>query len=175
MKISLEKLLRKEVDKLDINVSQKIDSINYNSIEYKLDSLANINGKVSKTNKGLYIDANISFDIIDNCSRCLDLVKVPVDYNIKGFLVKEEFDEDYFDDEDVFFYDGQELDFESLIEQTIDFQISQKPLCSKDCEGLCQGCGANLNKEICSCDKVNNEDEYIDPRFAKLKDLFKND
>ena len=176
MKISLEKLIRKETDKLDINISEKIDSIDYSYKEFKLDSLVNIKGKISKTNKGIYLDTDISFTIIDNCSRCLVEVKVPIEYSIKGFLVKENIDEDYFEDEDAFLYDGQEVDFLSIIEQTIDFEIPQKTLCSEDCRGLCQGCGANLNTEICSCDETaNNEEDNIDPRFAKLKDLLKND
>ncbi len=32
--------------------------------------------------------------------------------------------------------------------------------------------GANLNEEECSCSEITNDEEYIDPRFAKLKDLF---
>ncbi|MFR1077316.1 MAG: DUF177 domain-containing protein, partial [Romboutsia timonensis] len=42
-------------------------------------------------------------------------------------------------------------------------------------KGLCQGCGANLNIEACSCNESANDEEIIDPRFAKLKDIFKND
>ena len=48
-------------------------------------------------------------------------------------------------------------------------------LCKDDCEGLCQGCGANLNRETCACSQIANDEDEIDPRFAKLKDLFKND
>ena len=48
-------------------------------------------------------------------------------------------------------------------------------LCKEDCKGLCQGCGANLNIEACSCNESANDEEIIDPRFAKLKDIFKND
>ena len=42
------------------------------------------------------------------------------------------------------------------------------PLCGKDCKGLCQTCGENLNERTCEC-----KNERIDPRFESLKDLFK--
>ena len=175
MKISLDRLIRRETDKLDLNFSQKIDTINYCNNNYKLSSPINIEGKVSNTNKGLYLDIDVDFTLIDNCSRCLDEVEVPIEYSIQGFLVKEDFDEDSFEDDDAFIYDGQEVNLLDIIEQTIDFNLTAQVLCDEDCEGLCQGCGANLNKEECSCDEIANDEEIIDPRFAKLKDLFKND
>lgn len=135
----------------------------------------NIEGKVSNTNKGLYLDVDVDFTLVDNCSRCLDEVEVPIEYSIQGFLVKEGFDEDEFEDDDAIIFDGQELDLVDIIEQTLDFKIPASVLCKEDCKGLCQGGGANLNIEACSCNESANDEEIIDPRFAKLKDIFKND
>ena len=97
MIISLDKLHRKETDKIDLNFSQKIDTINYCENTYKIASPLNLIGKISRNNKGYYIDADVSFEMIDNCARCLDEVKVPIEYAIEGFLVKADFDEDEFD------------------------------------------------------------------------------
>ena len=175
MKISLDKLIRRETNKLDLNFSQKIDTINYCDNSYKLTSPINVNGKVSNTNKGLYLDIDIDFTILDNCARCLDEVEVPIEYSIEGFLVKEGFDEDEFEEDDAFIYDGQELNLVDIIEQTLDFNIPARILCNEECQGLCHECGANLNKQECSCSEDANDEEIIDPRFAKLKDIFKND
>lgn len=175
MKISLDKLNRRETDKLDLNFSQKVDTINYCDNSYKLASPINLNGKISSTNKGLYLDVDVDFTLIDNCSRCLDEVEVPIEYSIKGFLVKDDFDENSFEEDDAFIYDGDEIDLVEIIEQTLDFNLPTISLCREDCEGLCQGCGANLNHQECSCNEIANDEEIIDPRFAKLKDMFKND
>ena len=175
MQINLDKLIRREIDKIDLNFSQKIDTINYCDNSYKLTSPINVNGKVSNTNKGLYLDIDVDFTILDNCARCLDEVEVPIEYSIEGFLVKEGFDEDEFEEDDAFIYDGQELNLTDIIEQTLDFNIPARILCNEDCQGLCHECGANLNKQECSCSENANDEEIIDPRFAKLKDLFKND
>ena len=175
MQINLDKLIRREIDKIDLNFSQKIDTINYCDNSYKLTSPINVNGKVSNTNKGLYLDIDVDFTILDNCARCLDEVEVPIEYSIEGFLVKEGFDEDEFEEDDAFIYDGQELNLVDIIEQTLDFNIPARILCNEDCQGLCHECGANLNKQECSCREDANDEEIIDPRFAKLKDIFKND
>ena len=175
MQINLDKLIRREIDKIDLNFSQKIDTINYCDNSYKLTSPINVNGKVSNTNKGLYLDIDVDFTILDNCARCLDEVEVPIEYSIEGFLVKEGFDEDEFEEDDAFIYDGQELNLVDIIEQTLDFNIPARILCNEDCQGLCHECGANLNKQECSCSENANDEEIIDPRFAKLKDIFKND
>lgn len=175
MKINLDKLLRREIEKLDLNFSEKVDTINYCDNIYRLASPINLEGKISTNNKGLYLDADVNFRIIDSCGRCLEDVEVPINYTIQGFLVKEDYIEDDFEDYDAFIIENSDLDLMTIIEQTLDFNLPATSLCDEDCQGLCQGCGANLNKENCSCSETANDEEIIDPRFAKLKDLFKND
>ena len=175
MKISLDKIIRRETDNLHLNFCEKIDSINYCDDTYKLASPINLNGKISNANKGLFLDCNVDFKIIDNCARCLNEVEVELSYPIQGFLVKKEVDENEVEEFDVYTYKDDEVDFIDLIEQTLDFNLPQRVLCSEDCKGLCSTCGTNLNKKVCSCNEVANDEDVIDPRFAKLKEMFKND
>ena len=44
-----------------------------------------------------------------------------------------------------------------------------KVLCREDCKGLCPVCGQNLNLKTCDCDRTD-----LDPRMAKIRDIFKN-
>lgn len=176
MKISLDKLIRRETNKLDLNFSQKIDTINYCNNNYKLSSPINIEGKVSNTNKGLYLDVDVDFTLVDNCSRCLDEVEVPIEYSIQGFLVKEGFDEDEFEDDDAIIFDGQELDLVDIIEQTLVSKYLQVFFVKKIVKDFVKDAGSNLNIEACSCNEsADRTRRIIDPRFAKLKDIFKND
>ena len=172
MIISLDKLIRKEIDKLDLSFLENVDTIRNG--EYNLSTPLKVEGKISNTNKALYLDIEVEFTFVDNCSRCLKEVQVPIKYLVQGFLVKDDFDEEDFE-EDIFVFNGFELDIMDIIDQTIDFEIPLKVLCSEDCKGLCQYCGTNLNIEKCSCNEVANDEDVIDPRFAKLKDIFKND
>ncbi|MGL4911204.1 MAG: YceD family protein [Romboutsia sp.] len=175
MRINLDKLLKREIEKIDLNFSEKVDTINYCDNIYRLTSPLNIVGKISTNNKGIYIDVNVDFTILDNCGRCLEEVEAPINYSIQGFLVKEDYAEDDFEDYDAFIIESSDLDLLNIIEQTLDFNMPAISLCNEDCQGLCQGCGVNLNKTNCSCSEIANDEEIIDPRFAKLKDLFKND
>ncbi len=175
MQISLDRLIRRETEEIDLNFCQKVDTINYCDENYKLASPISINGKISTTKSGLYLDVEVEFTLLDPCSRCLEEVEVPIEYSIQGFLVKEDFDENSFEDDDAFIYDGEYINLTSIIEQTLDFKVPAKVLCNENCKGLCAGCGADLNKQDCSCNKIANDEEIIDSRFAKLKDIFKND
>ena len=58
------------------------------------------------------------------------------------------------------------LDLAPLLREQSWTAIPMKPLCRTDCKGLCPQCGANLNRESCTC-----ESTQIDPRLAMLKDL----
>ena len=176
MIISLNELNKRETGKIDLNFSQKIDTISYCDNKYNLASPINLIGKISKNAKDeIRLVADVDFTMIDNCSRCLEPVEVLINYTIDGFLVSDDFDEAEFEDYDAFIIESDEIDLVKIIEQTLDFNIPNKVLCKEDCQGLCPDCGANLNKETCSCSEIAIDEDDIDPRFAKLKDMFKND
>jgi len=59
-----------------------------------------------------------------------------------------------------------EVDLNPYIEENLILSIPMKMLCREDCKGICPGCGADLNHEVCRCGRSE-----IDPRWKKLKDL----
>jgi len=56
------------------------------------------------------------------------------------------------------------LDLAEAIRQYAVLALPMKPLCHKDCAGLCAKCGHNLNRGACSC--LTHE---IDPHWSKLE------
>jgi uncharacterized protein len=58
------------------------------------------------------------------------------------------------------------IDLAPLLREQAWLAIPMKPLCDSGCKGLCPHCGANLNRESCTCEETG-----IDPRLALLKDL----
>ena len=50
-------------------------------------------------------------------------------------------------------------DLTDIIREDILLTFPQISLCSPDCEGLCSGCGVNLNHEDCKCSDDEDEDE----------------
>lgn len=48
-------------------------------------------------------------------------------------------------------YDGSEIDLTEAVQEQILLALPMRPLCSEDCRGLCPGCGADRNREPCTC------------------------
>ncbi len=100
-----------------------------------------------------HLQGELNYD----CSRCLDAYTGPLTASFDLLLkaghppVPEqevelspgELDEDYFL--------GDELELNGVLREQILLALPLKPLCREECQGLCRQCGANLNREPCSC------------------------
>ncbi|WP_320170941.1 DUF177 domain-containing protein [Maridesulfovibrio sp.] len=62
--------------------------------------------------------------------------------------------------------DGLKLNIGALLWEYFVMALPVKPLCRKDCKGLCDKCGADLNKGGCECKKDEG-----DPRLAVFRNL----
>ena len=61
------------------------------------------------------------------------------------------------------------LDLADTIREYVATNMPMKPLCRRECLGLCQRCGADLNLGHCDC-----QDLPEDPRWLGLAELVKN-
>lgn len=104
-------------------------------------------------------------EVLLACSRCNDSFSKSISIDIKEKLS----DTINNDDAEIILIDIDKLNLYQIIENSLVLELPVKRLCSESCKGLCQQCGTNLNSSECKC---NNED--IDPRLAKLKELFSN-
>jgi uncharacterized protein len=64
------------------------------------------------------------------------------------------------------YYSGDEINFAPLIREQVMLALPTRPLCAEDCRGLCGGCGADLNCEVCQCSRTAD-----DPRMAFFRTL----
>ena len=62
--------------------------------------------------------------------------------------------------------DGNILDLEEVVRDSIVADLPYSPLCEADCEGLCPECGVRLADA-----EKGHAHESIDPRLAVLADL----
>lgn len=172
MKLNIESLYNKEIRSKDFDLSENVSSFEFSGVEYKLVSPVHLSGQISKAGQNFLLKAKVEFVFLGSCNRCLADVKVPVEYNIEAYLMREEYDESEFEDVDVFEIDSSEVNLMEIIESTLCFNMPQRILCSEYCKGICSGCGVNLNTEDCKSEDSIDVDD-IDPRFAKLKELLK--
>lgn len=95
------------------------------------------------------------------CARCLEQFRYPVDNTfeltysnaIPKDLHKREAREVELtaDQIGVLYFEGHTIDFTEAIQEQIVLAIPYRPLCQPQCNGLCAGCGVNLNQSSCQC------------------------
>ena len=112
------------------------------------------------------LTGSIETELLLACSRCLETFSSSMNIELNERLSKTLKSED----EDIIFIENDRLDLNEIVENNIIAVLPIKRLCNKDCKGLCHQCGINLNHSTCKC-----ENEDVDPRLAKLKDLFSTD
>ncbi len=59
------------------------------------------------------------------------------------------------------------IDLIDLLREEMWLAWQQFVRCASDCRGLCSGCGRNLNRMACACNKVNGDHPFA--ALAKLK------
>jgi uncharacterized protein len=113
--------------------------------------------RLERHDDSILVRGQLQGELLYACSRCLDAFTGPLEATFDLLLkagrpaISEldveldagELDEDYFP--------GDELDINVLLREQILLALPLKPLCREECQGLCRQCGANLNREQCSC------------------------
>jgi uncharacterized protein len=98
------------------------------------------------------------------CDRCLEgfdnLLEstFAVDFELVGQDKNNIEDLDYHCQEselDTIILDKPEIEVVQVVSQQVLLAMPMKKICSQDCKGLCEKCGANLNneQEKCTCEK----------------------
>ncbi|MCI0468813.1 MAG: DUF177 domain-containing protein [Nitrospirae bacterium] len=130
--------------------------------------------KITKIESEVFVNGEANNVVEQQCSRCLKDFPLPIELQINAVYhpaevsKKGELHRLKSDELDTGFYENDEIDINSMLEEQLLLGIPMKPLCSADCKGLCPQCGADLNERRCNCDK-----EELDARFAVLKKLLK--
>jgi uncharacterized protein len=91
------------------------------------------------------------------CDRCASLVPWPVDDKfVYRIVAEEDWPSDAEVDEEsasLWPVSGPALDLAEVLRERVFLALPAKVLCAEDCRGLCPGCGADLNQELCRCSR----------------------
>lgn len=116
----------------------------------------------------LYVEGKAEFVLSIPCGRCLEPVECPFRLEINQELDMKLTEEERAANLDEQPYiSGYNLDVDQLLSNELLLNLPMKVLCSNDCRGICNRCGANLNQGDCSCDRSS-----LDPRMSVIQDLF---
>jgi uncharacterized protein len=126
--------------------------------------------KVTRTNRGVLVDAQLSTAIAGSCSRCLRDIEIPIQVKINEEVLPvvdiatgRALDADS-EPEVARLTDHHELDFATLAVEAISLNEPIAPLCEEACPGLCITCGERLGPG-----HVDHDEPEIDPRLAALQ------
>ena len=122
---------------------------------------------------GIWVTGQLNATIVCSCCRCLrdyflaahlqiDDVYYPVTAVSTGtpLNLPSEADPSFIID------DHHILDISESVRQSIILATPMKPLCQKECAGICSECGINRNEAACVC-----QDQEINPIWAPLLKL----
>ena len=127
--------------------------------------------RLSRTNRGLVVDARLTTALAGECARCLRPLVTPVKIRIdeevlpsidigSGMPVPLE---EGGDPEAPRLTDHHELELRPLVIEAINIKEPIAPLCEPDCPGLCPECGERLEPGHA------HDDLVIDPRLEALR------
>lgn len=129
-----------------------------------------VEATMEKTSRQLILHVGISTGGKFTCDRCLEEFETGVSSSYDLVYVVGD-QSAVRDEEDVQVIppDANIIDLGEDVRQFSILALPPKMLCREDCAGLCTSCGANLNRETCSC-----RNEEIDPRWSGLQKTLKN-
>lgn len=169
MLLKMQDVLTKGV-RVPFHTSVKVDEL----LRHKKDVLQASPVEVELTayaeDKTVVVEGSLALDVEQSCSRCLEPASTHLNIPFyEKFQTSQAYEEGP-DNEDIIPVEEDKLDLLPYVEESVLLYLPFVPLCREDCQGLCPQCGGNRNEQACGC-----ADEVIDPRFAALKDLFKNE
>jgi uncharacterized protein len=123
------------------------------------------------------IEGSISTAVRLSCGRCLQSFETPVESSFALTYKQKEPDTDESgssqeeleltaEDMGLIYYQGEEINLQNEIQEQVVMAFPLRTLCKQDCKGLCPQCGADLNNEVCDCDRSPPAG-----KFAALKNL----
>jgi uncharacterized protein len=117
--------------------------------------------------EGVLVTGQAHAELEGECVRCLEEIHDDVVADFQELFVYEESDTaTHGEDDEAGRLEGDLLDLEPLLRDSVVLTLPFQPLCQDDCPGLCTECGARL-----AADPDHQHDEPIDPRWAKLQGL----
>ncbi len=158
MKISVDRLFGRDVEVIEVDQHLRLGD----DLAVRYPDGVRVVATVRPIQHGVYVEGDVAGREVETCVRCLE----PFVRDTR-VAIAEAFSEDV-RPEDAQFADlaplvDRTIDLSELVEQLLEVDEPIAAVCSEQCKGICPTCGANRNREPCSC-----RDEQIDERLAGL-------
>lgn len=128
-------------------------------------SLSDLSGtaRITRTPQGLLVQAKLGAKTLIECVRCLTEFPLRLETEFSELYA---FNRRSVTDSGLILPEDGKINLTPLVREYMLLAVPIKPLCRKDCKGLCSECGENLNEVTCE-----HTVQKIDPRLETLKTL----
>lgn len=141
----------------------------------EVEAVGDVQASLGLSRNGARVLAVGSLDlrIRENCDRCLADFILPLTASFKiNFELggQDQLAREHscrVEEMETEFLQGSEIDLHQLLQQQFYLATPVKALCSEDCKGLCSGCGGDLNRNFCRCERESSA------AFGVLRTLLK--
>ena len=114
--------------------------------------------------EGVLVTGDVDVPVTGSCARCLEPIEDTLHLDVQELYAYEGSTTEATSEEDeVRRIDGDFLDLEPLVRDTVVLTLPLAPVCTEDCAGLCVDCGQRLDDL-----PADHAHEVIDPRWAGL-------
>jgi len=113
--------------------------------------------RVQRHGRDILLRGHLAGEMELTCGRCLATFRQPVAGDFDLLLVpgpepvSAQEEELSADELSLDYYTGDVVDLEAILREQILLLLPLKPLCTEACQGLCPGCGVDLNRAACTC------------------------
>ena len=171
MFIDISELLSVDNKQVEVDADIEMDRFVSRISDYEIVEKKKMKIRLVNTGKRTFsLSTVIEFSMMIPCGRCLEDVKYDMYIDVDKTIDMNESRSDEDDEQDFdSFISEEKLDVEKLVYNEVLVNLPMKVLCSENCKGICNRCGANLNSQTCNCDTTE-----LDPRMSKIRDIFNN-
>jgi uncharacterized protein len=174
MKISVDEIPQSPKE---IRFSESIEELNEvyrrsRNREFSFPPVLAVELTYYRSGQDIVFHGRLTGELSARCGRCLEEFRFDLDQEFDLVLIPSpaksvrRAEELRREDLGLSYYSTEEIDLSPLVAEQVLLALPTRPLCMEGCRGLCGRCGANLNKESCSCPA-----DAGDPRMAIFRTL----
>ncbi len=153
-----------------LKVSKDFEILSSELVEENVVFLEPVHASLSlrKVGEEIFIAGTVTTLLSFICCRCLSPFEFKVHSHFDHVYIPEELwvlkEELTSNDMNKKLYASHDIDIREIILEQLNFTFPTRPLCAKDCQGICPICGKIIKEGNCSC--AAND---ADPRLEKFK------
>ncbi len=149
-------LRRQSGRRREVELEGPIEDLEVQGQRVDRDPPVRFSGVLESVHEGILVTGVVRARWTGTCRRCLSPAHGEIEVEVRELCVE------HGDEETTYPLQGDWLDLEPIVHDACILELPLAPLCQPGCLGLCPTCGADRNREPCTCAPVS------DPRWAGL-------